>query len=550
MPADSADVVVVGSGAGGAPVALVAARAGLRVVLLEKGLDPRRDELLHDEVRMTRRDFFVPNLTEEPHTIRYGDTENAERTVEGWTANVMGGGTAHYSGFFFRMKPVDMRLRAALGDVDGATLIDWPVSYEELEPYYRRAEHEIGVSGVWKRHPFEEPRSSDYPLPPLAEHSFAARIDEAGRRLGLHPFPTPRAVLSRARPDRAECLPCGSCGSFGCPQGAKGSTAVALLPAARATGRCDVRSRCFATEVIHDGTKVRAVVYRDAEGKNRRVEARCVVLACSAVETVRLLLLSRSARFPSGLANGAGQVGRNFVFSGLTKGAAWFARKGRPWLDAPQSPFVQRSLQDFYFMDPPVDGVRKGGTILFTLAHGSPIFTAERMANAGEGDAVWGAALKDRVRRAAGHVRLEFETFAEFLPTPGTFVDLDPHVRDRFDLPVARMTVRRHPLGVKALDLLRERGLSVLRALDPDDVEVEIRLSETKFLQGGGCRMGADPAQSVLDREGRAHEVPNLVVSDGSALPTSGGVPPTLTILANAYRIGEGIVRRFREGTL
>jgi choline dehydrogenase-like flavoprotein len=549
MAAD-ADLVVIGSGAGGAPVALVAAQAGLRVVLLEKGRDVRREEMIHDEIKMTRRDFFVPDLVDEPHTLRYGDEPTGSRTVEGWTANVMGGGTAHYSGFFFRMKPVDLKLRSTLGAVDGSTLCDWPIAYADLEPYYARAERDIGVSGVWKRHPFEEPRSADYPLPPLPEHGFAGRIDEAGRRLGLHPFPTPRAILSRARPDRAECLPCGSCGSFGCPQGAKGSTAVALLPAARATGRCEVRPRSMATELIHDGERVRGVVYRDADGKNQRVAARCVVLACSAVETVRLLLLSRSARFPSGLANGAGQVGKHFVFSGLTKGAAWFGRSGRAWLDAPQSPFVQRSLQDFYFMDPPVSGVKKGGTLLFSLAHASPIFTAERLANSGEGDAVWGAALKERIRRAAGHVRLEFETFAEFFPNSGTFVDLDPVVRDRFDQPVARMTVRRHPLGVNALDLLRERGLAVLRALDPDDVEVEIRLSETKFLQGGGCRMGADPGDSVVDRDGRAHEVDNLYVADGSVLPTLGGVPPTLTILANAYRIGEGIVRRFREGKL
>lgn len=551
MPHDSADVVVVGSGAGGSPVALQAASAGLSVILLEKGRDVPRHELLHDEVRMTRRDFFVPYVTDEPHTLRYGDTAEAERTVEGWTANILGGGTAHYSGFFFRMKPVDMMLRRTLGPIEGATHTDWPIRYDELEPYFARAEREVGVSGVWRRHPFEEPRAADYPLPPLPEHALAARIDQVGKKLGLHPFPTPRAVLSQARDGRAACLPCGSCGSFGCPQGAKGSTAVSLLPAAVATGHCQIRPDCMATEVAvgKDG-RVTGVSYRDGKGAMQFVAARAVVLACSAVETVRLLLMSRSVRFPDGLANGAGQVGKNFVFSGLAKAAAWFRRSDRKWLAQPGSPFVQRSLQDFYLLDRPVDGVRKAGTILFTLAHNSPIFTAERRSSAGEGPAVWGKALKDRIRHAAAHERLEFETFCEFLPTPGTYVDLDPRVKDRSGLPVARMTIWRHPLDARATALLLERGLEVLRALDPDDIEVEIRRGETKFLQGGGCRMGTDPAQSVVDRDGRAHGVENLFISDGSVLPTSGGVPPTLTILANAYRIGDALVRRFHEGKL
>src|SRR5262249_46169740 len=158
---------------------------------------------------------------------------------------------------------------------------------------------------------------------------------------------------------------------------------------------------------------------------------------------------------------------------------------------------------------------------------------AERAAQ-GHGERLeWGQRLKDRLRELADSVRLEFEVFAEFLPTAGTYVDLDPTVKDRFGLPVARMTISRHPLDARATNLLVDRGMALLAALEPDQL-ARGGVAETKFLQGGTCRFGRDPARSVIDPNCRAHEVPNLYVTDGSFLPSSGGVPLTLTIAANA----------------
>src|SRR5579883_1620 len=246
MSRDPVDAVIIGSGAGGAPVALELANAGLRVVLLDKGRRHRDEEFDHDEIEMCRRTFFVPSVTDEPHTVRHGDAAPATPTSDGWISNIVGGGTVHMAGYFHRLHPVDFRLRLTLGEIPNSTVVDWPIHYSDLEPHYCRAEREIGVSGVARAHPFEEPRSADYPLPPLNENAFARRIDAACARLGFHPFPTPRAIVSRSYRGRPACMFCALCASYGCEIGAKSSTLVSLIPAAEATGRCEVRPLCMA----------------------------------------------------------------------------------------------------------------------------------------------------------------------------------------------------------------------------------------------------------------------------------------------------------------
>jgi choline dehydrogenase-like flavoprotein len=547
---ESVDVVVVGSGAGGSPVALELATAGARVLVLEKGRHVPQDRFVHDEIAL-RRHFMVPNPADEPHTIRYGKESAAAKSGEGWTANIVGGGTVHYSGFFHRLKPVDMRMRSWLGAVDGADVVDWPISYDDLEPYYRRVDEEIGVSGVWKAHPFEEPRSAPYPLPPLDEHPVGKRIDAAAAECGMHAFPTPRAVTSRPYRGRPGCSYCSMCADYGCPTGAKGSTLATLLPAAVATGNCEIRAQCMATEVlVGSGGKVAGVLYRDSTGITRLVEARLVVLACSAVETARLLLMSRSSAFPDGLANRNGLVGKNLVFSSCSLGGAWWDDPiGN---DDTRHLSAQRSIQDWYSMDPAVDGVAKAGTIGFLVGFVQPISTAMRVleptkAKSGK-ELLWGSKLKDVLRRELRRKHVQFETFTEFYANSGTYVDLDPEVKDRWGAPVARMTISPHPKTKNATRLLAHKAIDVLETLQPDDTYVTTEHSETKFLQGGTCRFGNDPVSSVLDKHCRAHEVPNLYVTDGSFLPTSGGVPLTLTIMANAFRVAHHLTGVLRSG--
>ncbi len=546
---DEADVVVIGSGAGGAPVAAALAEAGAKVVVLEKGPYYTLRDFTHDEVAICMRDFFVPYPHEDPHTIVKGEEQRAKRTREGWTSQCVGGGTVHMSGFTYRLHEQDFKLATLTGGLAGADIADWPITLEELEPWYDLAEARVGISGKAGINPFER-RKRPFPMPPLAAHPISKLVDEAAQSMGLHPFPTPRAIVSRALGNRPPCNQCGFCGEYGCENNAKSSVLASLIPAAEATGRCDIRSGCMVKRIVADDQdRVRSVEYVDRENRPHQIQARAVVLAATAIESARLLLLSSSARFPQGLANKTGLVGKNLTFSTFGKGTGIFdkqalmAKLGKENFDLP---FVQRSIQDHYWIADKSLPFPKGGTYNFLFHHPNAINAGLRMVKDAD-YALWGQALKDRLREYFhDELWLEFEIFGEFLPTAGTFVDLDPEVTDRWGLPVARIHVKHHPADEAVNTWMTRRGLEILKAMEPKAKKVEAWTwgSTTFHLQQGTCRFGDDPAKSVLDRNCQSHEVKNLYVTDGSFMPTSGGVPCTPTILANAFRVAEQIRRR------
>ncbi len=549
MALPEVDVCIIGSGAGGAPMALTLGRAGFKVVVLEKGAHYKKEDFVHDEILNSRRNFFMPLPWDEPHLVRPGPSAPYKRTNEAWTANCVGGGTVHMSGYFYRLKPIDFRLRSELGKIPGANIADWPIRYEELSPFYDQAEEELGVSGDAVPHPFAEPRKKPYPLPPLEAHPICNEVDKACKGLGYHPLPTARGIISRAYKGRAACSYCALCGSYGCEHDAKSGTHASLIPAALATGNVELRPRCMARSVeVDKAGRARSVVYLDEKGQTQEQPAKVIVVSATAVESARLLLNSQSSRFPRGLANGSGLVGKNLVFSSFGESRATFSISQRkstwPWL-ADAAPFVQRSLQDFYVMPDDRFGFRKGGTLGFMFTHPNPIFAAVRMAGTGK-DGVFGKELKDRLRAYRDSKILQFEIYGEFLPTDGTYVTVEPKVTDKYGIPVAAITINRHPLDLKMTKFLVERGEEVLAAMQPEKLERVGVAGETTILQGGTCRFGNDPATSVLDKSCRAHEVDNLYVVDGSFMPTSGGVPVTLTIAANAFRVGQTLALRMR----
>ncbi|WP_426733022.1 GMC family oxidoreductase [Myxococcus faecalis] len=545
------DVCIIGSGAGGAPMALELGRAGFKVVVLEKGPHYRPQDFVHDEILNSRRNFFMPLPWEEPHLVRKGAQGKYERSTAAWTANCVGGGTVHMSGFFYRLKPVDFRLRTTLGAVPGSTLADWPISYEELAPFYDKAEAELGVSGQAVPHPFAEPRSGPFPLPPLDVHPVASEIDKVCQAMGWHSIPTARGIISRPYKGRAPCAYCALCGSYGCETGAKSGTNASLIPAAVATGNVQVRPGCMARTVEVDKKgRAKSVVYLDADGVAQEQPAKVVVVSATAVESARLLLNSTSRRFTRGLANGNGLVGKNLIFSSFGESQATFRlskqAEKRPWLKDP-GPFVNRSLQDFYLMPDARFGFRKGGTLGFMWTHPNPIHAASGLAGSGA-SAVFGKALKDRMRAYRDSRVLLFEVYAEYLPTQGSYVSVESSVKDKHGIPVAAITVERHPMDLAATRFLVERGEEVLLRLEPDSLERKSTSGETTILQHGTCRFGDDPAESVLDRNCRAHEVDNLYVVDGSFMPTGGSVPSTLTIAANSFRVASHLVRTLKQG--
>ncbi len=529
------DAVVVGSGAGGGVLAHRLAQAGFRVLVLEKGPRLPARALIPDEIGSCLRDAFVPHVADDPHLL--ADDAGTRRSFQGWTSCCVGGGTVHMAAMLYRMHPEDFEAATRFGIPAGSTLSDWPIGYGELRPFYDRIQDFLGLSGETGANPFEPP-AAPYPGAPLGAHPAAASLDRAAAALGLHPFPTPRGILTAPRGERAACVQCGYCGAYACPVGAKASTVDTFLAAAESTGRCRVLPGAAAVEVVEDGSgRVRAVVAQDDGGGRHEIAARWIVLAASAVETARLLLLSISARSPSGLGNAWGQVGRNLVLSLEAAGRASFPYPSPLFSRADDGrPFLNRSIQDRYVDAGAAGPYPKLGTLVFDRAHFNPIQRARRAA-AGVGAH---GALTARLSQVLLHQReIAYESFVEMLPRSGARVRLADGVTDAAGRPVARIDVDDFPSERERTARMAAVAGEVLAALHPIAIEHDPLPGRTYFLQAGTCRMGRAPSSSVCDPQGRVHGVEGLVICDGSVLPSMGGVPPTLTIMANALRIAE-----------
>jgi choline dehydrogenase-like flavoprotein len=549
------DVCVIGSGAGGGPVAYSLASAGYSVVVLEKGPWLTEGHFTKDELACCRRSVYTPALQDEQHVIEEPGADHGWNAEPGeqsgwnfWNGNCVGGSSNFMSGYFHRLKPVDFKLLSTFGPIDGANVNDWPIEYADLEPYYDKVERLVGVSGKAEPHVNAEPRSSaDFPFPPTLEHPISPRIDQAAEALGFHALRVPRAILSRPAMQRRACEYSGFCGSFGCSSGAKGSSRAALLDHAVASGRCEVRphSQVFRLETDAQG-RVNSVAYYDKDARPRRIDARIYVVACQAIETSRLLLASVGPKFPDGLANNHGQVGRNLLFSagGAGSGDMVFADH-----DAAESaalrvvgPFVNRALDDWYTIDDPRLGRAKGGIIEFLWDHPNAVTRAQN-AKWRDGELVWGLPLKRRLETWFRTDRtLNFEVFNDWLPNDDCFVSLDPAVNDRWGNAVARVRIGAHPHDQRVGRFLATKGEQLLRRIGARRIASSVGPAPPPNLQAGGCRFGSTPQNSVLDRDCRAHEVDNLFVSDGSFMPTGGSVPYTFTIYANSFRVADRII--------
>jgi len=555
------DVCIIGSGAGGGPIAYSLAKAGFSVLVLEKGPWLKEQHFTKDELACCRRKVYSPELKDEQHVIEESDdagawqaTATAQSGWDFWNGNCVGGSSNFMSGYFHRLKPVDFKLKSTFGAIEGANVVDWPIDYADLEPYYDRVERLVGVSGKAEAHANAEPRSSsDLPYPPTVEHPISGRIDEAARTLGFHALRVPRAILSQPAMGRRACEYSGFCGDFGCSSGAKGSSRAALLDHAVATGRCEIRPYAKVFKISTDAKgRISSVDYFARDNSMQRVDARIYVVACQAIESSRLLLASVGPRFPGGLANNHAQVGRNLLFSagGAGSGDMAFADHDEAATMSLRQvgPFVNRALDDWYTFSDPQLGQVKGGIIEFLWDHPNAVVRAEN-AKWRNGELVWGKPLKRQLETWFRTDRtLNFEVFNDWLPNDNCFVSLDGQIKDRWGSPVAKVRIGAHPHDLHVGRLLADKGEQLLKQLGARRIASSVGPAPPPNLQAGGCRFGDQAEHSVLDPDCRAHEVDNLFVSDGSFMPTGGSVPYTFTIYANSFRVADRIIAQLGGG--
>jgi choline dehydrogenase-like flavoprotein len=536
---ETVDFVIVGSGASGGVLAKELSTRSHSVVVLEQG--PRRtvSEFRHDEKEVQLDGFLA---TKTPFSWREKASEIAEPGAGGmWAASVVGGSSVHFTANFWRFRPLDFNERSLLGEIAGTGFADWPITYDELEPYYTKVDWEVGVSGA--PGPDDARRSRPYPMPPLPLKSSGALLERAARQLGMKPFPAPMAITSRPHNGRPACQNCGFCMGFGCEYNAKSSSLASVIPVAEATGRCEVRPLSHVHQVEVDATgRATGVVYFGADGKEQRQRARAVVLAANGIETPRLLLLSASSRFPDGLANSSGLVGKYLMFNG---GAISQGEYEHP-LNEHKGAEVTRIVHDFYASDPR-RGFYGGGGIDARGGGWLPIAasfqTPSGMRNWGADYKTWFAHAYTRTMMIYGHTTS--------LARPANDVTLDPSLKDQYGRPAPRITYEDHPDDISTMRFFYDRTRELHAAAGAKRVWGQppgVQRASAHFL--GTARMGNDPRTSVIDRDHRTHDVRNLFLCDGSSLVTSGRGQPTMTSMALAFRAGERIAEAARRGEI
>lgn len=554
------DVVIVGSGASGGAVAYTLCKAGFKVALLEKGRLMKREEFSKDELAYCRRDLVTPNLFDEYHTIEenvegeWVATPSYESGWSFWNGNIVGGSSNFMSGMLHRMHPDDFRLKSKYGEIKGANVIDWPIGYEDMEPYYALAEELVGISGHFEPHPYAPWRSTpDFSQAPTKENVVVKLLDKSCKTLGITPLVTSRAVLSASKAGRDACYYSNFCGSYGCSSGAKGSSREALIVPALATGNLTLLSNTHVKKLHAENTESvsYAIVVDTITGEEKQIKAKLFVLAAQAHETARLLLNSANEYHPHGLANSSGELGKNLLFSGGGSGQGELYKEGLKEIEFEElmttGLFVNRSVLDWYFIDDPKEGRFKGGSVEFMFEHQNIISRAAKD-NKEEGKLVWGSALGERiVKRFREQKSIRFEIFNDWLPTDDCFVALDPAHKDKYGMPVGKLRLNGHPQDIKVGEYIAKHCEKILHEMGAQNIYASISAVPAQNLVAGGCRFGDDPKTSVLNKECRAHDVKNLYVADASFMPTGGSVPYTWTIYANALRVADAIVKQLKN---
>ena len=511
-------VVVIGSGAGGGTVAYELTKAGVPVVVLEAGPHLTNEDYVNMEWEAFNQMAWLDPRTTSGSWRIARDFPN----LPAWLVKAVGGTTTHWSGATPRFHPHEFATRSSYGRVDGAALLDWPITLADLAPFYDQAEQKMGSSHRHGRPPL--PANNNYKV-------FAAGADKAGYKFySTGPYAT-NAEPYDGRPATVQ----DGFNFQGDKQKSKWSTLVSELPKAAATGLMDLRPGCQAVQITHDAKgHADAVLYLDGEGNLQRQAARVVCVAGNAIETPRLLLMSASAAFPDGLANSSGMVGRHYMRH--TTGSV-YAEFDKP-VRMHRGETMAGVIADEARHDPERGFV--GGYYLETISLG-PAFMASFI-----DPGAWGPEFAHRMdvyERTAG-----MWITGEDMPQETNRVTLSSTVVDQHGLPVPNVHYDDHPNDVAMREHAYRAGEAVYRAVGAVNVFRTPPYPSTHNM--GTTRMSANPQDGVVDAFGRAHDVPNLFVSDGSVMTTSAAANPTLTIVALATRQAQHIAEQLKGAQL
>jgi len=542
---ETVDFVVIGAGAAGGIMAKELSTAGFSVVVLEQGPYHRAADFRHDELDMLYREGLTNNHQKQPNTYRKTESEKAivKPVVE--YGRMVGGGSVHFTANYWRFHELDFEERDRYGSIRGTGFDNWPIRYADLEPYYTKVEYDLGISGLAGANPFEGPRSKPYPLPPMPVKSSGVLFERAAGKLGLHPYPAPVAVLSKPYRGRGACIHCGFCEAFGCEINAKSSTLASVIPEAEQTGNCEIRPLSYVRKIDTgaDG-RVKAVIYFDHAGGEQRQRALAAVVCANGAETPRLLLMSKSNRFPNGLANSSGLVGKYLMFDSGTLMSGLFDKPCNEY----KSIVATRVLHDFYAADPKRGFYGGGGLdsrfdyqpIQFAL-DGTPKDLPR-----------WGSGYKKVLREYYTH-SAGILSHSTCLPLESNSISLDPDIKDAWGLPAMRVTFKNHPDDISTMHFLEKQMRAILEAAGAKKIWSDPEtISDTDYSRHlmGTCRMGTDPARSVVNAHNRAHDVPNLFIVDGSSFVTSGRQQPTASIQALSARAADLMIQSARRGEI
>jgi choline dehydrogenase-like flavoprotein len=538
---EEVDFVVIGSGAAGGIIAKELSTAGYSTVVLEQGKYRKSAEFTHDEIA----NFLNGEITgggPRETGMSYRSDEN-EEPVTGQQdpalyARTVGGSSVIFSAHFWRMRPVDFNEASTLGPIEGTNFVDWPITYDELEPYYSKVEWDMGVSGAPGHS--DPPRSRPFPMPPLPINSSGVLMEKGAKALGLHADPQAHAILSEVHNGRAPCTHCGFCAFYGCEVGAKSSSLAAMIPLAEASGNCEIRSESTVFRIAKNAEgRISEVLYYDKDGNEQGQKARAVVMSANGAETPRLLLDSDN------LANSSGYVGRNLMFNIHTAAEGIFEHP----LNEHKGVQATRVVMDYYNSDPN-RGYYGGGGI---DARGGLFLTPLMYAMTGAGpptEKTWGAEYKEMIAHSFSR-QMGMYAGGTSLPMDRNNITLHPTNTDKWGRPSIVVTYKDHPDDLANIQFLQDKGAELLDAAGAQQIwQSPIGTSNFGVHLLGTCRMGDDPATSVIDKSHRTHDVPNLFICDGSSLVTSTRGQPTMTIMALAFRAADQIKAAASAGNI